>query len=325
MAKHPSPAASATGHPMQIVIRRTGLTPDVLRVWERRYGVVKPKRTAGNRRVYSDADLDRLLLLAAATRSGRGIGQVARLPLESLRALVRGDQESAVAARGAGALPPASTADAASWVQVALLAVTALEAVALEDTLTRSALALGPGAFLRQVASPLLHDVGERWREGSLRIAHEHLSTAVVRSALDALRRLPADAAAAPVLVAAMPAGQQHEFGALMAAIEAEAAGYRVLCLGPSLPAEEIAVAALAVGARVVALSLIYPPDDARLADELIRLRRHLGPGPVFVAGGGAAASYSDGLRGIDARVVRDLDEFRQVIDGLRQSSHSRK
>src|SRR5678810_782943 len=71
-------------HPIQIVTRRTGLSADVLRVWEKRYAVVTPVRSSSGRRLYSDADIERLRLLVQATRTGRTIGQVAALPTEAL-------------------------------------------------------------------------------------------------------------------------------------------------------------------------------------------------------------------------------------------------
>ena len=64
-------------HPIGVVAERTGLSLDVLRVWERRYGVVQPTRDEGGRRLYSDADIERLRLLAEATSGGRAIRQVA--------------------------------------------------------------------------------------------------------------------------------------------------------------------------------------------------------------------------------------------------------
>ena len=76
---------------MQIVTRRTGLSPAVLRMWERRYGVVTPARSPKGRRLYSDADVERLQLLARATQGGRPIGQVATLSDDALTELVRRD------------------------------------------------------------------------------------------------------------------------------------------------------------------------------------------------------------------------------------------
>src|SRR6476661_3084343 len=93
----PDPAAAR--HPIAVVAERTGLSQDVLRVWERRYGVVTPKRGPGGQRLYSDADVERLALLHAATRAGRGIGQVAGLTTHAIAALV--DEDSAARERRA--------------------------------------------------------------------------------------------------------------------------------------------------------------------------------------------------------------------------------
>src|SRR5687768_12427129 len=81
-------------HPIGVVADRTGLSPDVLRVWERRYGVVEPQRSAGGQRLYSDADVERLVLLHRATRGGHGISHVASLSRAKLEDLV-GEIEAA--------------------------------------------------------------------------------------------------------------------------------------------------------------------------------------------------------------------------------------
>ena len=83
-------------HPIKVVARRTGLTPDVLRVWEKRYRAVSPTRLDTGRRLYSDADVERLLLLRRATLAGRRIGQVAKMPNAELEPLVV-DDETAMA------------------------------------------------------------------------------------------------------------------------------------------------------------------------------------------------------------------------------------
>ncbi|MDH3428172.1 MAG: MerR family transcriptional regulator, partial [Gemmatimonadota bacterium] len=78
-------------HPIQVVSHRTGLSADVLRAWERRYGAVRPDRSASRRRLYSDRDIERLILLRRATKAGRTIGQIATLPDDRLRQLVASD------------------------------------------------------------------------------------------------------------------------------------------------------------------------------------------------------------------------------------------
>lgn len=88
-------------HPIAVVAQRTGLSRDVLRVWERRYDAVSPSRSAGGQRLYSDANIERFRLLSAATEHGRSIGQVAALSNERLAALIDEDEaESRLTGRG---------------------------------------------------------------------------------------------------------------------------------------------------------------------------------------------------------------------------------
>ena len=75
---------SETKHPIQIVSRRTGLSADVIRAWERRYKAVKPSRSANGRRLYSDNDLKKLMLLQRIISGGRRIGDIAKLNIKSL-------------------------------------------------------------------------------------------------------------------------------------------------------------------------------------------------------------------------------------------------
>ena len=93
-------------HPIRVVAMRTGLTPHVIRIWEKRYSAVIPSRTATNRRFYTDEDIDRLSLLRRATNTGRSIGQIARLPLKELQELVKSDE--LLVAAGPGRFLPVS-------------------------------------------------------------------------------------------------------------------------------------------------------------------------------------------------------------------------
>src|SRR5690349_14200348 len=86
----PAPAASHR-HPIQVVARRTGLSADVIRAWEKRYAVVTPVRSETGRRLYSEADVERLRQVARATLTGRTVAQAAALPLEELAALARAE------------------------------------------------------------------------------------------------------------------------------------------------------------------------------------------------------------------------------------------
>ncbi|MFH2056148.1 MAG: cobalamin-dependent protein, partial [bacterium] len=163
-----------------------------------------------------------------------------------------------------------------------------------------------------------MHEVGDRWRNGELKVVHEHMASAVVRSLLGHLAGSGPASATAPRIVVTTPQGQQHEFGALIATITAVSHGWRALYLGPALPAEDIAAAVNRSGATAVALSLVYPSDDPTLGAELQRLRKLTGAEMPLVVGGRAARYYATILREIKAIVPDGLQQYADELDRIR-------
>ena len=296
-------------HPVRVVAQRTGLSSHVLRAWERRYGVVTPTRTEGGQRLYSDSDIARLLLLRTLTVAGGAISQLAQLPNDELSRMVREEPLSAPEAAPGGS--------AEQWRAGALAAIAALDSSALRRELGRSAMALGVPHFLEQVVSPMLREVGLRWQDGRLGVAHEHLATAVVREVLGWVRESSETMGAAPTLVVATPTNQVHEGGALLVAATAAAEGWRVTYLGVNLPGPEIAAAAVRTGARAVALSLIYPDNDPTLGSQLEALRRSLPAGVTLLVGGSAAPAYQVEVEAAQGQVATDLAELRGALHRL--------
>ncbi len=314
-------------HTLQTVSNRTGLSPHVIRVWERRYGAVSPGRSEGNQRRYSDGDLRRLTLLSRATRLGHRIGTVAELATDQLEALVdhlpgveTSSSDGGSAAPAVSGLPvDAATTTAARLLRSTLEAVAVMDGVRLEELLERGSVELGQTGLLLKVVVPLVEQIGEGWRTGALQIAHEHVASAVLRTYLGTVSRPMALHPTAPVLVATTPTGQLHELGAILAAALAATQGWRVVYAGPSLPAAEIAATARQHAAGVVALSLVHPSDDREMAGELTRLRRLLPSSVAVIAGGRAAAAYRDSLEAIGAIHVENLDAFLSLLHRLRR------
>jgi cobalamin-dependent methionine synthase I len=120
-----------------------------------------------------------------------------------------------------------------------------------------------------------------------------------------------------PSIVIATLAGQRHELGALLCSAVAAEEGWRVVYLGADLPADEIAGAAAVRNASVVALSLVYPPREPRIARELKVVRSML-PEVAILVGGQAASSYSSVLEEIGARHVAELSDLRAALSELR-------
>ena len=307
---------SAYQHAIQAVVQRTGLTAHVIRIWEKRYGVVAPERTGTNRRLYSDEQIERLSLLRQLTQAGQSIGAIATLPLERLRQIAADTLGPAwpAAARAAGpALDPAAALLAAG-----VGAVRELDTAALGATLRQAELQLGAQGMLQRFAAPLAQTLGELWRNGTITAAHEHFATALLRVHLARGAGDFAARADAPVLVVATPAGQLHELGALLAAAAASNLGWRVVYLGASLPAAEIAGAVVQRKARAVALSLVYPYDDPALVPALELLRELLPESAALIVGGRAVPAVRPVLERLGARIVDDLAGLGVLLDGLR-------
>ncbi len=307
------PARSEPRHTIAVVSRRTGISQLLLRAWERRYDAVQPGRTDTGRRLYSDADIRKLLLLNRLTGHGHRIGDIAGLDEGALEALAA---EITAPSPTPAPLPDVSEVD--DLLGAALQAVADLDAPRLDGLLARASVVLSRPVLRRDLLRPLLVEVGERWHDGSLRVAHEHMATAVIKAFLAGLSLGQAAPPGAPGLVVTTPAGQRHELGALMAASQAVESGWKVLYLGPDLPAEEIALAVQASGARAVLLSLVFPGDDPATMDQLRDLRRFLGAGVPILAGGRSAASYLTTLVGIDARLLDDFDDLDRALASIR-------
>ncbi len=291
------------GHPIGVVAERTGLSQDVLRVWERRYGVVQPNRSPGGQRYYSDADIERLGLLKAATQAGRSIGQVAKLPTESIAALVEDD----IAARERRAFPASSAPEAVDIVESALAFARSLDAPALSEALRRAVTVLGVTPFIETVVGPLLRRVGEEWHAGRLSPAPEHLVSSILHDIVVGTMRAFPQRDGAPRVLIATPAGDRHAIGAAVVGVAAAVEGWNVLYLGTDLPAEEIADAASTADVRVVALSVVYVDDPSRVLDELRALRSRLAPGVSLIAGGAGARSLVAELAAIDVLVEANI------------------
>ena len=302
------------GYPIRIAARRSGLTPHVIRVWEKRYRAAEPTRTGTNRRVYSEEDVERLSLLRAAIGDGHRIGNIATLSVGELRRLLA--TELAPTGRGPRGLNDAS--DLGCLEAGCLEAIRRMDAPALEGVLGRALVLLGGQGLLQRLIGPLAGKLGDLWLEGTLSAAHEHFASAAIRTFLAHAIKPSSLTPSSPCLVAATPAGQLHELGAVMVAAAATNAGWRVVYLGASLPAAEIAGAVVQNRARALALSLVYPMDDAGLVQELLNLGRFLPAGVNILAGGRAAGSYTEPLRQIGAVISDDLGILLKAVDAMR-------
>ena len=286
-------------HPIAVVSERTGLSQDVLRVWERRYGVVSPVRAPSGLRLYTDDDIHRLVLIQSAMRGRRSISRVAKLPTDALATLVDEDNEARKQRAGA----TSSRYDAGDVVGGALALARLLDASALDEALRRAAVVMGMPAFLETVAAPLLRRIGDEWYAGRLSPAHEHLVTSSLHDIVMAMMRTFSHGVGAPTVLVATVAGERHVIGAALVGAAAALEGWNVLYLGANLPASEIADAAKAADARLVAVSIVYVDDNDRVLGEMRELRARIPGTMTLIAGGAGAACLAKQLSAMDVRV----------------------
>ena len=302
---------------IKTVAIQTGLTQFTIRAWEKRYDVVTPMRTETNRRLYSDADISRLTLLRLATEAGHSIGRIADLPIEKLLELV-GTEGMVVQSPAIAKEDVSQETSLRFYIASCVAAVKQFEARTLESTLFAASVAFSQPVFLEKLITPLMQEIGEQWKAGTLRIAHEHLATAVVRTLLGNIWQGFDISPSMPNLVIATPRGQFHEIGALIAGTTAASQGWHVTYLGPNLPAEEIVGCAVQNEAKAIGLSIIYPTDDPHLANELRKLRRGIQDHIALFVGGVGANAYDAVINSIGAVRVNNMLTFRTELEALR-------
>jgi MerR family transcriptional regulator, light-induced transcriptional regulator len=307
-------------HSIKVAAMRTGLSPHVIRIWEKRYGAVTPTRTDTNRRLYSDKEIERLNLLKLATRAGHNIGNIAHHQTDDLKNLLREDASCAPnpIALDTSTEKTSPESNTSKILVEALKAIQELDGPELHRILGSANVLLGQQGLLQDIIIPLTREIGSRWENGSLTMAHEHFTSSILRTFLGNSAKPYTHSVNAPNLIVATPAGQLHELGAVIVAVAATSKGWKITYLGANLPAAEIAGAARQTRAKAVALSLIYPPDDPNIRRELELLREYLPESTEILAGGQAAIAYLDTLHSIGARVAFDLKELYPMLDDIR-------
>jgi methanogenic corrinoid protein MtbC1 len=243
--------------------QRTGVPSDTIRKWEQRYGVLHPRRSPGGQRRYSELDVERIEWLKARIRDGYRIGEAAAL---------LGDGASV-------AHTPAELRDAI------VAAAQAGDVVELGRVVDQTLALSSLDQAFHAVLEPALVEVGERWAGGEVSVAHEHLASATVRTALQTLLSDPRPDVRGTAVLACAP-GEQHEIGLLMLAVLLRSDGWQVAYLGANTPLADAIALADSLDARVLCLSTSLRAGADEVDRALARepLRASL---TVFVGGRG--------------------------------------
>lgn len=291
----------------------TGLTPFVIRSWERRYNLAEPARSSGGHRLYSEAEVARLTLLARAVRSGLSIGTIVHLPDSELLAMLS-KSEPPPPAQG---LHSVAGTVASLFFQELIESVMDFDGRRLNRVLEEAKVSLGWQGLIELVVSPVAAEIGKLWQSGEIMVAQEHFFTAAVKVHLGSRVHVYSQLQNAPRIVIATPSGQMHELGAVLAANAAANMGWEVAYVGRSVPAEELAGAVRKFHAKALAISMIFPKDDPLLKNEIHQLGRLLPEGTRVIAGGQAAPSYADALLSIGAVTCGPMSEFVAILNSF--------
>ena len=268
------------------VERDTGIAKDTLRVWERRYGFPKPLRDANDDRVYPADQIEKLRLLKRLLDIGHRPGRIVPLPIETLRELAtQGIQTH----EHSSAIPVITQDDMNRYLDLLRSHQTEALRLALSTTLMK----IGLDRFVIDIVAPLIKNIGDYWANGKIEIHEEHLFTEQIKHLLrTAINSVPRghtgqneELARPRILLTTFPQ-EQHSLGLLMAEALMALEGCVCVSLGTQTPILEIAQAARAQKADIVALSFSTQINQNQVVDGLNELKSKLAPGVEIWAGG---------------------------------------
>lgn len=283
-------------HRIHRVAKLTGLSKDVIRVWERRYGLVKPSRSSNRYREYSDEEVALLRFVKAQMDQGATIGALAAEGHDPLIARMRVATPVSVEEQKpherllddlVGSLDPLDKAGFERRLNGAVAVIPFEEAV-------------------HRILLPLQRRVGELWHEGRLNVAVEHYVTKIIQQKLfSVMNQLPVNEFGPRILIAC-PEGETHEIGAQAVAYIAAARGCHVYYLGPDLPSSDLVTFCETIKPDLVLLSLTDIKPEAVVLQQLKELESLAARWSV-AAGGQGARAIEDRLREAKIELLDDL------------------
>lgn len=292
------------------VERETGISKDVLRKWEIRYGFPTPSRDTNGERLYPLDQVARLRLIKRLMDTGMRPSKLVGRPDDELQAL---------GLRPTTPAGPESPGQA--FISEALELLAQHDLKALRRLLSRQLQQQGLRSFVLDMVAPLSQAVGEAWVRGKLDIHEEHLYTEVVQDLLRAAQAPLNDPEGRPRLLLTTLPGEAHSLGLLMVASVLVLAGAHCISLGAQTPTDDICKAARAHMVDAVVLSFSAAYARRRIPGDLSELRERLADGVEVWAGGAGTARLPDQQAGI--RLLPTLAQAEEAL-GLWRKSNGR-
>ena len=255
--------------------RRSGVSPQLLRAWEHRYGLLRPLRSQGGFRLYSVDDERRVAAMRSHLERGLSAAEAARLTLAEQRTAAPPGDTALV--RGARALRDA---------------LDRLDESAAQSQLDRLLSDFSVETVLREVVLTYLHELGSRWERGEASVAQEHFASQILRGRLLGLAR-GWDRGSGPRALLACTPGEQHDLGLIAFGLGLRDRGWRITFLGPDTPLDSLSDAVAALAPDAVVLAGTTPERFESGRDALRRIAR---AAPLWTAGPGATPELADGI-----------------------------
>ena len=261
------------------VERDTGLSKDVLRMWERRYGFPVPERDANGERLYPATQVERLRLIKRLMDQGHRPGKLIAAPAEELAALAPRRPRDVVAASHPSKAMADDLAELIDFIRQH-------DAPGYQQAMQQRLVRQGLQAFVQDTVAPLTRQIGEAWEDGSIEVFEEHLFTELTKRLLrQAIATLPASRRPR-VLLTSVP-DEPHVLGLLMVECLLALEGAECIPLGTQMPLLEISRAAEAHAADIVALSFSVAFPQRQIGGLVQHLRQTLPPATGLWIGGG--------------------------------------
>ena len=305
---------SETKHPIQIVSRRTGLSADVIRAWERRYKAVKPSRSSNGRRLYSDNDVKKLMLLQRIISGGRRIGDIAKLNVKNLEDLVESD-ESATVIKSSLANRP-STGSVMESFDGCIEAIGELDANKLINSFEVAYQELGPVFLLEDLFAPLVQHVRDECKLGTFRQSQEKFVVELMQSFL-LMNSTKSNKSLNNKILIISPISHNDNLSMLRLSLVCEDSDWMPVYIGTSISADEI-LFSYEQGRCNLLMVVIDPNGNQQfLPNELRKIRSLIKDDEILIFGE-TTSSYQDVIKETGFTAINNIGELRLALDRLK-------
>jgi DNA-binding transcriptional MerR regulator len=277
-------------YPIAVVARRAGLSPEVLRAWERRYTGIAPDRDSSGRRVYSSELLTRITQISRLREQGYRVSDVVALPALELSALLKDEQPQPQKKRSESFFATHRTwQEDTEAVHDAVTAIKTCNITALHSACEQALLRLGHLDVTDGFVFPVMKLLKQHRREGTCEEYHLSFARSALRAFVSGfliMNTKAPEGTRAQRVVVATPPGYPSDLGAIGSAVHIQAAGWQPIVLGAEIDPLDLVKALHLSGATAVLITAVSEGYNLRMAGNMIRYRQILDPRiPVYFGG----------------------------------------